>query len=93
MANQRDLYEKEKKLVTDTSLEKELEKEKARTRHEELERRLDEQYKLELTKLDEDKQKELSTLVEKYENNESELAKRIAEALGAEYVPAGEGVE
>ena len=84
--NQRDLYEKEKELVVEVSKEKELEKERVRLQHEELLRRLEEEYSVELEKLKKDKQKELADLAEKYKDNEEELAKRIAEVLGVEYV-------
>jgi len=90
MANQKDLYEKEKKLIVDTEAKKQIDKEQVRKRHEDLLRRLDEEHNLKLEKLKEDKKEELSELVEKHKGDETELAKRIADALGAEYVPAGE---
>tara|TARA_Y100000310_G_C20278233_1_gene621318 strand:- start:102 stop:509 length:408 start_codon:yes stop_codon:yes gene_type:complete len=91
LTDQKDLYEKEKDLIEKTSKEKELEKDLARKRHEELVRRLEEEYNIELEKLKRDKQKELANLTEEYRDSEEELAKRIAAALGAEYVkPGGE---
>ena len=89
--DQKDLYEKEKDLIEKTNKEKELEKDLARKRHEELVKRLEEEYNVELEKLKRDKQKELADLTEEYKDSEEELAKRIAEVLGAEYVkPEGE---
>ena len=88
MANQKDLYEKEKKLIVDTGTKKEIDKEQVRKRHEDLLKKLDEEHDLKLEKLEEEKKEELSELVEKYEDDEKELAKRIAEALGVEYVPS-----
>ena len=90
MSTQKEIYEKEKNLIVETEKQKEIEKQKARIRHEELIKKLDEEYNLELEKLKKDKQKELSELAEKYQDDQEELAKKIAEALGAEYVPAGE---
>ena len=91
LIDQKDLYEKEKDLIEKTNKEKELEKDLARRRHEELVKRLEEEYNIELEKLKRDKQKELVNLTEKYKDSEEELAKRIAEVLGAEYVkPEGE---
>ena len=90
MSTQKEIYEKEKNLIVETEKQKEIEKQKARIRHEELIKKLDEEYNLELEKLKKDKQKELSELAEKYQDDQEELAKKIAEALGAEYGPAGE---
>ena len=90
LTDQKDLYEKEKDLIEKTSKEKELEKDLARKRHEELIKRLEEEYSIELEKLKKDKQKELSDLTEEYKDSGEELAKRIAEALSAEYVKSGE---
>jgi flagellar biosynthesis/type III secretory pathway M-ring protein FliF/YscJ len=89
LANQRELYEKEKQLINETNREKELEKERVRRRHKDLVKRLEEEYSVELDKLKEDKQEELAGLSKQYEGNEEELAKKIAESLGVEYVPPG----
>jgi uncharacterized membrane protein YhiD involved in acid resistance len=86
LSAERDLYEKEKKLIIETNREKELEKERVRLQHEELLKRLEEEYSVELEKLKKDKQKELADLAEEYKDNEEELARKIAEALGVEYV-------
>ena len=90
LTDQKDLYEKEKDLIEKTNKEKELEKDLARKRHEELIKKLEEEYNIELEKLKKDKQKELSDLTEEYKDSGEELAKRIAEALGAEYIKSGE---
>ena len=89
--NQRDLYEKEKKLVVEVSKEKEVEKERVRHAHEELVKKLEEEYDIELQKLKKDKQKELTELAEKHKDDGEELARKIAAALGAEYVESEDG--
>jgi uncharacterized membrane protein YhiD involved in acid resistance len=91
LSDQRDLYEKEKELVVEVSKEKELEKERVRGAHEELVRKLEEEYDVELQKLKKDKQKELTELAEKHKDDGEDLARKIAEILGAEYVESEDG--
>ena len=86
LSDQRDLYEKEKKLVVETNKEKELKKEHIRHVHEELVKKLEKEYDIELQKLKKDKQKELTELAEEHKDNGEELARKIAKALGAEYI-------
>ena len=57
MSNQKDLYEKEKKLIVDTNAQKEVKKEEVRKRHEALLVKLDEEHSLKLEKLEEEKKR------------------------------------
>jgi len=82
----REDYQKEIDLINKANQEKEKKKEKLFEQHKEIIDKIEEEHDIELKNLKTDKQKEISDLVEKYDDEPDELAKEIARVLSAEYI-------
>ena len=86
LEKQRESYKQQVKLLEDSKAAEAAAKEKAREKHENTVKNIEKEYNVELENLDKEKKKEISDVIEKYENSPDDLAREVARVLSAEYL-------
>ena len=85
MSKQRDQYKKEVEVVVKANEEKTEKQKQLFERHQETEKKIEEEFNVKIENLEEEKKKEIAKIVKDHGDDTERLAKMVAEALSAEY--------